>query len=78
MECMVIIVHAPPVGKDGIDNSEHFEKEKARLLSILTAAELPVPDQAPLKVTSIFFMEFDGLSNPSPEHPVQVRKSPCR
>jgi tRNA (uracil-5-)-methyltransferase len=73
MECMVIIMHAPTVGKDGIDNSEHFETEKTRLLSLLTAAELPVEDQQPpLKVTSIFFQEYDGLSAPSPEHPVQV------
>jgi tRNA (uracil-5-)-methyltransferase len=78
MECMVIIMHAPPVEKDGTDNSEHFKKEKARLLSLLTAAELPVPDQPPLKVTSIFFQEFDGLSSPPPEHPVQVRKYPFR
>ena len=26
-----------------------------------------------LKVTSIYFQEFDGLSQPSPDHPVQVR-----
>jgi tRNA (uracil-5-)-methyltransferase len=70
-ECMLVILHAPPVEKDGIDNSEHFAKEKARLLSILTAAELPVPDQAPIKVTSIFFQEFDGQSSPSPDHPIQ-------
>ena len=25
-----------------------------------------------MKVTSIFFQEFDGLSNPKPDHPVQV------
>jgi tRNA (uracil-5-)-methyltransferase len=29
-----------------------------------------------LKVTSVFFQEFDGLSQPGPDHPVQVR-FPC-
>ena len=28
-----------------------------------------------LRVTSVFFQEFDGLSQPGPDHPVQVRKS---
>lgn len=73
-ECMVIIMHAPPVSKDGsVDHSEQFASEKTRLLALLTAAELPVEGQAPLKVTSIFFQEFDGLSAPPPDHPVQVR-----
>jgi len=72
-ECMVIIVHAPPVSQDGsVDHSEHLEKEKTRLISLLTTAELPVDDQTPLKVTSIFFQEFGGLSQPPPEHPIQV------
>ncbi len=26
-----------------------------------------------MRVTSIFFQEYEGLSNPSPDHPVQVR-----
>jgi tRNA (uracil-5-)-methyltransferase len=76
-ECMIIIMHTPPCGgvgeDDGPDYSEHFEKERARLVSVVTSAELPVPDQTPLKVTSIFFQEFKGLSQPPPEHPVQVR-----
>lgn len=77
-ECMIIIMHTPAEGGigdkqvEGSDHKEHFEKERARLVSVLTEAELPIPDQAPLKVTSIFFQEFDGLSHPGPEHPVQV------
>jgi len=31
--------------------------------------EPPVADK--MKITSIFFQEFDGLSNPKPDHPVQ-------
>lgn len=75
-ECMITIQHSPVTGgageKDGTTNySESFESEKERLVSMLTKAELPVPDQEPLKVTSIFFQEYDGLSAPPPEHPVQ-------
>jgi hypothetical protein len=29
-------------------------------------------EDSPVFVTSIFFQEYDGLSNPKPEHPVQV------
>ena len=77
-ECMVIIVHTPASGGVGdqeksVDYSDSFEKEKTRLVSVLTCAELPIPDvETSLKVTSIFFQSFDGLSNPPPEHPVQV------
>lgn len=28
-----------------------------------------------IRVTSIFFQEYEGLSNPSPDHPVQVRSN---
>ena len=82
-ECMIIIMHTPAKGglgdqqEEGSDHTEHFEKERARLVSILTAADLPVPDQDPLKVTSIFFQEFDGVSHPPPDYPVQVRTCSC-
>ena len=76
-ECQVIITHAPASGgagaTDGSDDcTEVFEKEKARLVSLLSTAELEVKDQLPLKITSIYFQEFEGLSNPTPNHPVQV------
>ena len=82
-ECMIIIMHAPTSGGAGDkempdDYVEVVEKEKARLVSVLAKAELTIPDDAsPLKVTSIFFQEFDGLSHPPPEHPVQVRGCQC-
>jgi tRNA (uracil-5-)-methyltransferase len=74
-ECMVIVVHSPVTGGvgDTSDFSEHFEKEKTRLVSLLTDATLPVGPDDTMKVTSIFFQEFAGLSNPTPDHPVQVR-----
>jgi tRNA (uracil-5-)-methyltransferase len=51
-----------------------FATEKARLISLLVDSELPTESSLPpVKVTSIFFQEFSGLSNPPPEHPVQVR-----
>jgi hypothetical protein len=40
----------------------------------LPMVERPVEVQEshfPLRVTSIFFQEYDGLSTPPPEHPVQ-------
>jgi tRNA (uracil-5-)-methyltransferase len=30
-------------------------------------------EEMPISVTSLFFQEYEGLSNPKPEHPVQVR-----
>jgi hypothetical protein len=30
-------------------------------------------EEKPIFVTSMFFQEYEGLSNPKPEHPVQVR-----
>jgi tRNA (uracil-5-)-methyltransferase len=79
-ECMVIIQHSPAASggqgdkDDPYDFSKEFESERARLISLLTEAELlTAPGEPPLKVTSIFFQEFDGLSHPPPEHPVQVR-----
>jgi len=84
-ECMVIIQHTPVSGGAGdansnkedssspLDYTEAFAIEKERLIAVLTKAIL-VAEEAelpPLKVTSIFFQEFGGLSTPPPEHPVQ-------
>ena len=70
-----------------VDNYDDvFESEKQRLVTMLTTKDLPVieakleEDNTPeenvskstMKVTSIFFQEFDGLSHPGPDHPVQV------
>jgi hypothetical protein len=113
-ECMVIVLHAPAKGgagarDDGSDDYSHvFEKEKARLVQLLTRSVIPtskrslpieganddseVPmaeglkgnkcdgddddaNEVGIRITSIFFQEFEGLSNPSPGHPVQVRGS---
>jgi tRNA (uracil-5-)-methyltransferase len=77
-ECMIVVMHAPVSG--GIGDapstfSQHdVDQDKARLVSVLTQSTFAVPDipdQAPLKVTSIFFQEFDGVSSPTPDHPVQ-------
>jgi len=75
-ECMIIIVHAPVGGGIGDEGdavyAEHFEKEKERLLKALSTAELTIPDSTePLKVTSIFFQEFGGMTHPSPDTPIQ-------
>ncbi len=62
-----------------VDCTTIVANEKERLVSLLINADLLTvpPDQdatpAVVKVTSLFFQEFSGLSNPSPEHPVQVR-----
>jgi hypothetical protein len=62
-----------------VDGNTIFAKERDRLVSLLVNADLLTsPSEAALppitiKVTSIFFQEFSGLSNPPPEHPVQVR-----
>jgi tRNA (uracil-5-)-methyltransferase len=62
-----------------VDCNTIVANEKERLVSLLVNADLltapPDHETAPIviKVTSIFFQEFEGLSNPSPEHPVQVR-----
>ncbi|GKZ00244.1 hypothetical protein MPSEU_000977300 [Mayamaea pseudoterrestris] len=73
-ECMVVITHCPAtggVGEDGQEYAPHYESEMARLLSLLISAKLPVPDQEPMSITSIFFQAFDGLSSPNSETPVQ-------
>ena len=94
-QCMIVICHAPPTGgagarSDGSDDySDVFEKEKQRLVKMLTG-KIPTPkrmvagpgtdfinarkekeEYCTCEVTSLFFQEFDGLSNPKPEHPVQ-------
>ena len=73
--------------EDGSDDySNIFENEKERLVKMLTG-KIPTPkrDYPPstseekkensphcdISVTSLYFQEYDGLSNPSPEHPVQ-------
>jgi tRNA (uracil-5-)-methyltransferase len=78
---MVVVVHSPAGGGKAELDSESsyaasFESEKNRLLARLVSAELPSASangakEPPLKVTSVFFQEFDGLSHPPPEHPVQ-------
>jgi tRNA (uracil-5-)-methyltransferase len=78
-------VGARDCGSD--DYSTVFESEKQRLVDMLTKDVIPTPsrdfpegyqkeeeemsDGAGIKVTSIFFQEYVGLSNPPPEHPVQ-------
>lgn len=72
--------------EDGSDDySEHFEGEKQRLIQMLTESHLPKPmrsypgheehmelgKSSENKVTSLFLQEFEGLSNPPPQHPVQ-------
>lgn len=83
-ECMVIIQHVPTSGGgagepddskevQSPDFTEAFAVEKERLIPILTEANLAREGEEPLKITSVFFQEFGGLSSPPPEHPVQVR-----
>ena len=104
-QVMVIIVHASPEGGAGEEESTSdvkdekralFEKEKDRLISVLTKEDLIVSERnlpsiqmertdnpnpnkdlsveeetSSFRVTSIFFQEYNGLSNPSVSHPVQ-------
>lgn len=74
------------------DYSAAFEGEKKRLVEMLTGRALPTPKRdypaghvgeggegcgdGEVRVTSVFFQEFVGLSNPSPDHPVQVSCRP--
>lgn len=109
---MIIVVHAPPEGAAGARECgsdsygrDVFEKEKERLVSMLTKGSIPMPDRnlpglpkaaaegedktkdnnveieatvntesedtVAFKVTSIFFQEYNGLSHPTPNDPVQ-------
>jgi tRNA (uracil-5-)-methyltransferase len=81
-EVMVVILHSPESG--GLAEiaspslyAESFESEKNRLLQCLVskdltpAASMESGDENSMKVTSVFFQEFDGVSHPSPDHPVQ-------
>lgn len=106
-QIMIIVVHASPEGGAGEESASEdtkkekralFEKERGRLISVLTAGELKFPirdlpsvqmskengeeimtsdgeeaqkDADPFRVTSIFFQEYNGLSNPAVSHPVQ-------
>lgn len=67
------------------DYSHIFAIERERFVAMLTDKDLSPPERTfpdgsfplapetmlPLKVTSIFFQDYDGLSNPKPDHPVQ-------
>lgn len=66
------------------DYSKHFESEKKRLIEALTRDCIPLPKRdipsnesheselkEPLRVTSMYFQEYGGLSNPNPDYPVQ-------
>lgn len=108
---MIIVVHAPPEGAAGARECgsdsygrDVFEKEKERLVSMLTKGGIPMPirnlpdipkvaaegedkaddddaddaavktedkETVTFKVTSIFFQEYNGLSHPTPNDPVQ-------
>jgi tRNA (uracil-5-)-methyltransferase len=82
-ECMIILQHAPTTGAvasgNMVDYSDVFESEKARLVKLFVDRDLPMVKRPtdvnethfPLRVTSIFFQEYEGLSTPPPEHPVQ-------
>jgi len=84
-ECMVVIQHAPPKGGEAKtqteDYTDAFQTEKKRLVKLLTSKKLPKVQRPgetseedsyySLKVTSVFFQEYGGLSNPPPEYPVQ-------
>mmetsp|Transcript_13134 Transcript_13134/g.28507 ORF Transcript_13134/g.28507 Transcript_13134/m.28507 type:complete len:757 (+) Transcript_13134:45-2315(+) len=111
-QIMIIVVHAPPEGAAGARecgsdaySREVFEKERDRLVKMLTEGCIPMPPrdlpESPadsetggnaevvkdekvtpalnaeeegtisFKVTSIYFQEFDGLSHPTANHPVQ-------
>jgi len=82
-ECMVIVQHAPPcggaTGRQKEDYTSLFDGEKKRLLNMLVKKDLPNVERplevqdtySTLRVTSIFFQEYDGLSTPPPEHDVQ-------
>ena len=106
---MIIVIHAAPEGAAGARECgsdsygrDVFEKEKERLVSMLTKDCIPMPDRTlpdlpmtadekdivakdnttaaadksatasiPFKVSSIFFQEYNGLSHPTPNDPVQ-------
>ena len=108
-QVMIIVIHAAPEGAAGARECgsdsygrDVFEKEKERLVSMLTKDCIPMPDRTlpdlpmaedekdivakdnttaaadksatasiPFKVSSIFFQEYNGLSHPTPNDPVQ-------
>ena len=86
-ECMVVIVHAPPTGGagGGPDVSDQWPTVQQQLVDRLTRQPLTWKHdnnddtdddtdddkESYVKVTSVFFQEYAGLSNPKPEDPVQ-------
>lgn len=73
-QCMIIVTHTPSSGGQGeaVEWSSHVDKEKERLVQVLKSAELPLPDQDPIRITSVYFQEFEGLSAPGPDVPVNL------
>jgi len=57
-QCMIVVLHAPPEKK----HNDILEKEKLRLVDMLTKDN----NSKDFKVTSIYYQEYDGLSNPTP------------
>jgi tRNA (uracil-5-)-methyltransferase len=78
-ECMITIQHTSPIcGGEGDDSdscafSKRFEIERDQLVSVLKDKTLQIADHGePIRITSIFFQEFSGVSSPTSDHPVQV------
>ena len=73
-QCMLVIVHSPTSGGQGeqVDWSATVDQERERLLAMLQKAKLPVPNQEPIEITSVYFQEYEGLSNPKPDDPVTL------
>ena len=59
-QCMIVVLYGPPEKKD----EDTLEKEKLRLVAMLTKNKKTKPKG--FKVTSIYYQEYDGVSNPSP------------
>lgn len=79
-ECMIIICHGSTRHIERIDGSDDTESkdavvfaEKDKLIEILKQTNLSKDDsEEPFKVTSIYFQEYEGASNPPVDHPVVV------
>lgn len=79
-ECMLIICHGSSRNIERVhDSDESTEKEavvfaeKNKLVEILKDANLANDSsEEPIRVTSIYFQEYEGASNPSVDDPVQV------
>lgn len=60
---------------NSINACEYFTNEKEQLIHILQNTTLRYDnDHSPIKITSLFFQEFGGVSSPPVEHPLQVKK----